>query len=158
MRKRPSRSRGEQPASAKTRAVDLLARREHGARELQRKLTARGVDADEAAEAVDALTRDGWQSDERYARAVIRARAGQGYGPRRIRWELGGAGIADGAVAAAFDAEAIDWLDVAREWFARRHTPGTTPAERARHWRRLAGRGFDEATVRAVLGDAPEFE
>ena len=69
-----------------------------------------------------------------------------------------GAGIVDGAVAAAFDAEAIDWLDVAREWFARRHTPGTTPAERARHWRRLAGRGFDEGTVRAVLGDAPEFE
>jgi len=160
VRKSPSsRNKRREPPSAKARAVELLTRREHGARELKRKLIAKGVDAEEAAEAVDALAEEGWQSDLRYAQAVTRARAGQGYGPRRIAYELGQAGVDEAVTAEAMAAEACDWLAIAQAWYQRKYAEGPRDdAERVRHRRKLFGRGFDEATVRATIdqpaGDA----
>lgn len=136
--------------------MDLLSRREHGAEELIRKLAARGLDAAEARQAVSELAEAGWQSDQRYAQAVIRQRAAQGYGPRRVRFELAQTGVAESAVEAAMTAEAVDWLQVARDWARRRLSATADAREQARQWRRLAGRGFDEAVVRAVMREADD--
>lgn len=154
MRKpRSKRSRRREAPSAKARAVEFLSRREHGAQELKRKLIAKGVDADEAVQAVDALAADGWQSDLRYAQAVTRARASQGYGPRRITYELSQAGVDDAVVREALAAEAFDWLAIAHDWYQRKYeTEPEDAAERVRRRRKLFGRGFDEATVRAAMG------
>ena len=71
------------------RALGLLVRREHSRRELTRKLTARGVERDDAVAAVDKLEAAGWQDDSRFAESLVRSRATNGYGPVRIRAELG---------------------------------------------------------------------
>ncbi len=83
------------------RALGLLVRREHSRKELARKLAARGIEADEAAAAVDRLADEGWQNDARFAESLVRSRAASGYGPVRIRAELGTHGLDRDAVAAA---------------------------------------------------------
>ena len=57
------------------RALGLLTRREHSRRELSRKLTSRGVEAADVRSAVDRLEAEGWQSDTRFAEALVRSRA-----------------------------------------------------------------------------------
>lgn len=131
--------------------MDLLSRREHGAEELIRKLGARGQEEAEVRAAVAELAEAGWQSDVRYAQAVIRQRAGQGYGPRRVRFELSQSGVADADIDAAMREEAIDWLEVAREWAQRKLEATSDVREQGKQWRRLAGRGFEDAVVRAVM-------
>ena len=63
------------------RALGLLVRREHSRKELTRKLTARGVEADDAQAAVERMTAEGWQDDARFAELLVRSRANNGYGP-----------------------------------------------------------------------------
>ena len=67
------------------RALGMLVRREHSRKELTRKLASQGIDAGEAAEAIDKLAKDGWQDDLRFAEMLVRTRAAAGYGPIRIR-------------------------------------------------------------------------
>src|SRR5689334_16528538 len=96
---RPARRRRE--PSPTQRALGLLVRREHSQRELQRKLVARGIEKDEAATAVARLRDAGWQDDARFAASLARSRAISGYGPVRIRAELGTHGLPSEAIAAA---------------------------------------------------------
>jgi regulatory protein len=135
------------------RALALLVRREHSRQELTRKLSARGVDATEAAAAVERMAREGWQDDSRFALALARARAINGYGPLRIRAELAMHGIQDGAIARAFQALAEsgedDWQARAAGLVERRFggLPGGL-AVRRKAADLLARRGFDADTVR----------
>jgi regulatory protein len=133
------------------RALGLLSRREHSARELKRKLQQKGVVADEAGEVVGQMTDSGWQSDTRFAETLVRRRAADGYGPMRVRAELATHGIARDAASAAIEAADVDWLAVARKAFARRYPDATTDRKEIQKraaW--LASRGFDGATLRAV--------
>ncbi len=140
------------------RALGLLARREHSSRELTRKLTARGVDAVEARAAVDKLANAGWQDDARFAEALVRSRAGAGYGPIRIRAELGTHGLDREAVAAAMDGYEGEWAGNARELVRRRFGPGV--AEDRVLQRKAADflirRGFAAAHVRAATRFDPD--
>ena len=134
--------RSRPPLSPKARAVGLLSRREHGARELKAKLVQRGIEADDAEAAVTELARDGWQSDLRYAQAVIRSRAGHGYGLMRVEHELSHAGIGRDTIDAALAEEAVDWETVAREVWSRRFEAPRDARERAKQFRFMASRGF----------------
>ena len=98
----------------------LLARREHSAVELKRKLAWRGVDEAEADKAVNELADDGWQSDQRYAESMVRQRVMQGYGPLRIEAELEQSGVDSALVRAALDEIECDWQQLAAETHARR--------------------------------------
>ena len=100
MNDRPGRRRRPPPTPTQ-RALGLLTRREHSRRELERKLTARGVDAGDAQAAVAKLADAGWQDDARFAESLLRSRIASGYGPRHIRAELGTHGLDDGAIEAA---------------------------------------------------------
>ncbi|HUS23350.1 MAG TPA: regulatory protein RecX [Candidatus Binatia bacterium] len=132
--------------------MQLLARREHSAAELQRKLRQRGVEADVAASAVSALADSGLQSDERYAEMLVRSRVGQGFGPLRIEAELRQAGIAADVAAAALAAADADWTGLAAA-AQQRHFDALPRdgAERARQYRYLAGRGFDAGQIARAL-------
>lgn len=66
----------------------LLARREHAERELRSKLVTRGFDVSEIDECLLQLKNRGWQSDHRYANAVINSRSQRGQGPRKIAMVL----------------------------------------------------------------------
>ena len=142
----------KQPVDPKAQALKLLARREHSARELKRKLEARGIGEDEAAAAVEHAAAEGWQSEGRYAGMLLRTRVANGYGPVRIEAELEVAGIPADAIRAAFDEAAMDWRALAAEVRAKKF--GSLPksaAERAKQYRYLQGRGFDSSQISAAL-------
>jgi regulatory protein len=146
------------PAAARSRALRLLARREHGARELEYKLAQRGIDRDKAAEVVGELARSGWQSDARYVASLVRARVAQGYGPLRIESELEAAGVAEALIRETLAEVGADWKALAAEVQARKfgQVPGSG-AEWQKQYRHLAGRGFESEQIYAALkGEPPE--
>ena len=151
--------------SAYSKALGLLARREHSARELKTKLTRGGYEGDESLAAVDALQDNTYQSEQRFAEAMARHRAGQGYGPRRIRAELKTHAIDDATIDGAITAADCDWRASAQQQLQRRYgrAGSSDLRERARRAAFLLRRGFDGATVsaltRADVGDpADEFD
>lgn len=141
----------------KTQALKLLARREHSARELKRKLKARGIPDDEAAAAVAHATAQGWQADSRFAEMLVRTRAAGGYGPVRIEAELEVAGVPGDEIHAALDRAKVDWSALASEVHAKKFGAApATSAERARQYRYLQGRGFESGQISAALKGATE--
>lgn len=139
------------------RALGLLVRREHSRKELARKLTSRGVQAEDAQAAVDRMTAEGWQDDARFAEQLVRSRANNGYGPLRIRAELGTHGLDREAVAAAMDSYDGDWGENARDLVRRRFPGGADdPALRRKAADFLIRRGFSGDQVRAAARFDPD--
>ena len=154
---RPAR-RKRPEATPTQRALGLLVRREHSRRELTRKLTARGVEQEAAVAAVDKMEAAGWQDDGRFAEQLIRSRAATGYGPVRIRAELGMHGLPREAVAAAMESSETDWPALARDLVHRRFGPTVADdrdlRRKAADW--LLRRGFSGDHVRAATRFDPD--
>jgi len=139
-------------------ALALLTRREHSRAELARKLHARGHAQDAVDAAVERLATEGWQDDARFAEALLRHRASNGYGPRWIRAELATHGLADSLIHAALDAFDGEWVDVARGLLARRGlvpssddgTPLPSTCQR-KAMELLLRRGFERETIDSLL-------
>jgi regulatory protein len=131
----------------------LLTRREHSRKELVAKLAARGVEDPEARAVVDELALAGWQDDMRFAEFLVRSRANGGYGPIRVRAELGAHGLDGESVAAALDAFDGDWGENAHGLVWRRFGPAL--AEDRELQRRAADfllrRGFAMEHVQAAV-------
>ena len=142
--------------TARNRAMDLLARREHSARELIQKLRDRGFSSDEIEAALEGLQADGLQSDERFAEAFVHSRVQKGMGPLKLRAELQARGV-DGGLARRAVAEAdADWLALAIDARVRRFGE-TAPAdrkERARQQRFLHGRGFPADVIAQAIRES----
>lgn len=143
------RREGAEPPKAYDRALGLLVRREHSARELQRKLQSKGYEAAEGAAAVAALRRADYQSDSRFAEALARQRMAAGYGPRYIQAEVSSHGIASALVRPLLDA--VDWPARAVELARRRlGSKANTREARLRVAQWLARRGFPADAIRAA--------
>ena len=99
------------------KAMDFLARREYSHKELKQKLFERFPDSAEIEQVLDALTKDGLQSDARFADSFFRLRVNAGYGPNYIRAELGQRGIDEVLVAEVFSEQGVDWGEAARQVF-----------------------------------------
>ena len=140
------------------RALGLLTRREHSRRELSWKLTSRGVEAADVRSAVDRLEAEGWQSDTRFAEALVRSRASGGYGPLRIRAELSTHGLDREAITAAMATFDGDWTETACDLVRRRFGPARQiePGQARKIADFLIRRGFDAAAVRAASQLDPE--
>ncbi len=139
----------EDRPSAKDKALGLLARREHSAREIQQKLVAKGYPKPDAGKAVEAVRSAGQQSDSRYAENLIRARVTAGYGPRYIEAELRSHGI--DAKAHAAELAAHDWAALAANQVRRQYGALTRdPKERNRAVQFLARRGFPTDAIRSA--------
>lgn len=152
-----ARKRRRPELTPQQRALGLLVRREHSRRELARKLTARGVATEDAQAAVDRMTAEGWQDDARFAEQLVRSRANNGYGPLRVRAELGTHGLDREAVAAAMDAYDGDWAENARDLVRRRFPGGLDdPAIRRKAADFLIRRGFSGDQVRAATRFDPD--
>lgn len=138
--------------SAYDKAIALLARREHSARELQSKLARKGLAADESAAALSALQDKNYQSDARFGEMLVRTRIAGGYGPRWIVAELKTHGIGDAAAQVLIDAAEPDWPALVRDLVRRRFgtRPAANLAERRKHAAFLLRRGFDAATVQSA--------
>jgi len=132
--------------TAYQRALGLLVRREHSRKELSRKLKAKGIESNDLDCALEKLVRQDFQSDQRFASALARTRAASGYGPMRIRSELGTHGRSRDIIEAALDACEPDWNMSARELIARRYASKnlSDPAIRRKAVDFLLRRGFEQ--------------
>ena len=132
------------PLAVRRTAMDLLARREHGRVELTRKLRKRGATDELIGPALDRLTEDGLLSESRYLESFIRYRSGAGYGPARIREELGQRGLARADIDEALRECGVPWSERLRHLWERKFA-GERPLDpktRAQQTRFLAYRGF----------------
>jgi regulatory protein len=137
--------------SAYDKALTLLARREHSARELKSKLARKGLDATESASALADLQAKDFQNDARFGEMLVRSRIAQDYGPRWIIAELKTHGIAEAKARELIDAAAPDWPVLVRDLVRRRYGAKVASlAERVKRANFLLRRGFDAATVQST--------
>jgi regulatory protein len=138
--------------SLKMRAADYLSRREHSRVELARKLARWSEDRDEIDAVLDALTREGWMSTERFVQSVVHRRASR-QGTSRIVQELRQHGVDNAEIEAVKPALQASEFARAQEVWRKRF--GDTPPDRegwAKQARFLAARGFSHDVIRRVLG------
>jgi regulatory protein len=137
--------------SAYDKALTLLARREHSARELKSKLARKGLDAAESASALADLQEKDYQSDARFGEMLVRSRIAQGYGPRWIIAELKTHSVGEDKARALIEAAEPDWPALVRQLLRRRYgAKPTNLAERTKRANFLLRRGFDAATVQSA--------
>jgi regulatory protein len=154
LRRKPD-DHSQDPLEARKKAMDYLARREYGQRELERKLANAGFDADIAADAVLQLKTDGLQDDRRFSEAFVRSRVHQGKGPARVRADLGERGVSGELVAAILSEMSVDWFAQAAEVRIKKFGPDF-PAdfkEKARQMKFLQYRGFEQEHIQAAVAD-----
>jgi len=157
-RKRKLEDRYSDPVEARKKAMDYLARREHGRSELLQKVTRFGFDADVADDAVAQLVEDGLQSDVRFAEAFVRSRINQGKGPAKIRADLREKGVNDGVTEDGIREADQDWYALAVEVRLKKFG-AERPAEfkeKARQMRFLQSRGFEQDQIQAAVSAGGE--
>lgn len=147
----PSPEASRPVRSLKSRALGWLARREYSRAELSRKLMPFADDADALEALLDALVRDGWLSDTRFAESVVHRRAAR-TGTNRIVSELKRHAVSDTLIeqigTQLRETELVRALAV---WEKKYGSLPATPAERARQARFLAARGFSLAIIGKIL-------
>lgn len=141
------------PIEARKKAMDYLARREHGRAELAAKVTKFGFDSDTAADAVAQLIDDGLQSDQRFVEAFVQSRIRQGKGPARIRADLQERGIGGKRIDYGLSEAQQNWHGLAHGVRVKKF--GTECPldfkEKARQMRFLQSRGFEQDHIRFAL-------
>ncbi len=137
--------------SLKSRALRLLAAREHSRSELERKLQHFEAAAGSLATTLDELQAKGFISEQRVLESVLNRRATQ-FGAQRIRQELQDKGVTAPAIAQALvtlhGSEFERALKVHQKKFA---TPPADAKSAARQMRFLASRGFSADVIRRVV-------
>ena len=143
-----------------TAALRILKYRFNSEAELRRKLAHKQFDREVIEATLDRLRGEKWLDDERFAGAFVRTRQRKSVGPRRIRRELGAAGVdrdvIDRAIAESpgNEAEALAKLCEKRaRLLIRRHGAGFLHTEEGRN--KLAGwllnQGYDAALVLSAI-------
>jgi regulatory protein len=141
-------------------AMGLLVRREHSRRELKQKLRLRGKENEEIEAALETLSRQDFQNDERFAMALARSRQAAGYGPVRIRAEMAQHSLGSELITQTIQALPGDWLQTAQGLIRRRYrqkiNADASQGRKAVDF--LLRRGFDQKTAfQAVkLGECSE--
>ena len=139
----------------KQAAVNLLARREHSRAELIKKLLLKGFSETDIGSVIEQLNQAGLQSDERFAEAYVRYRAGSGYGPIRIALELRERGVSELLIEQFVDHNDPDWVDRAKSVHIKKFKGGMPQDfnERAKHMRFLQYRGFSHEQITHVMSE-----
>lgn len=150
-----SKPKSNPELTPRSRALRLLARREHSRSELERKLSAH-VDETELSTVLDELTQQGWISEARVVEQLVDAKRGR-YGPARLRQLLLAKGISDDLIAPALARAKSGELTLARSvWSRRFHAPPRSREERAKQVRFLQARGFSTDTALRVVSGRDE--
>ena len=139
-------------------ALGLLARREHSAVELSRKLRLRGHDEQSVQSVVAELAREGLQSDGRFTESYIHNRLEKGFGPVRIVMELRERGVGDDLIDLHLEQYAPEWLQRASQVRQKRfgNKLPATFREQARQSRFLQQRGFSGEHIRQIFKTGDE--
>ncbi len=94
-------------------AMNALARREHSALEIRRKLQLKGCNESLAGTTVTQLQADGLISDDRFSEGLVRYRRNRGFGPKRIAMELREKGVDEAITEQWIDHKHPAWFDAA---------------------------------------------
>ena len=136
-------------------AVRLLARREHGAHELDQKLTQKGYPEIDIQDALAECQRLVLQSDARFVDTICRARIRQGYGPLKIRLELQNKQVDRDLINQALDQDAEHWLmhakDVRLKKYKEQDDCSFEAIQKQKQF--LLYRGFSTDTINMVFRD-----
>ncbi|MBO9531772.1 MAG: regulatory protein RecX [Solirubrobacteraceae bacterium] len=138
-------------------ALKLVSQRERTAKQVREKLAAKDCEPAEIRGAIAELERQGFLDDRRFAKLFAEdKRRLQGWGARRIRLELGRAGVARGVIDDLFaddeaELDAPSELDVALAVLARKQPDLGDPKVKQRTAAMLARRGIASSTVFAAL-------
>jgi regulatory protein len=151
----PSKKSKGQPVDPYNKGIELLARREHSARELKSKLARRGIEKDEVDSVLSQLQSKDFQNDVRFGEMLVRTRIESGYGARWIVAELQTHGIGESKARELIDAAEPDWPSIVRNQLRRRYggKAAANLAERVKRANFLLRRGFDATTVKLAMGE-----
>jgi regulatory protein len=142
-------------AGIESSAVRMLAAREHSRFELARKLRQRGHVQADIDNVLDDLQARNLLSDARFAETYLEQRLRKGYGPLRIRAELGERGIDNAMIDNALECLSPDWVGLLAETAARKFgdSPPSDFSDAKRRGRFLQQRGFPAGMIRRYLGE-----
>ena len=139
--------------AARATALDALARRDHAAADLHRKLLDKGYDAQLVGAVIERLWAEKLLDDRRYVGSFIDYHAARGHGPIRVRADLRKIGLPDDLIEEGVEGYG-EWDARLRE--ARQKKFGavlpTHYADRQRQSRFLSYRGFTSAQIRIAIG------
>ena len=141
-------------------ALGMLARREHSAEEIRRKLQQKFPELPEIEieETLARLQEAGLQSDQRFAEAWLRSQIAKGRGLTRIKMESRGKGIDQELVTAITEAE-VDWFELAADVANRRFSFAPVDDKgKAKVFRFLQYRGFSTDQIKAAMDSLPSLE
>ena len=135
-----------------SKAVDLLAIREHSTKELIIKLQNKFPKFKDFNEIIERLQRENLLNNTRYAQAYIRMRAKKGFGSLRISQELKEKGITTEIINENISDE-IDWYLVMQQAFKKKYPLGKADSLKdvIKQKRFLANRGFSFEEIESVF-------
>lgn len=142
----------------RNRAIYALARREHSYHELLQKLvkgSKKWPQGDEALsiKVMDVLLDEGLVSDERFSEQLCRSKFIRGFGPVRVRYELGQHNIESILIEQSMSEYETQWLDRLREVKLKKF--GAAAAADYKTWakqaRFLQSRGFTSEQINVAL-------
>jgi regulatory protein len=136
--------------------LGYLSRREYSRAELSRKLAKYAEEGDSLDAALDALEREGWLSDSRFAESLVHRRASR-LGAGRIVGELKQHAVSSTLIEET--AAQLRETELTRAQAVWRKKYGQLPetlAERAKQMRFMLGRGFSQAVIAKILKGGDE--
>jgi len=160
-----SQARKQLRQQIESRAVMLLAIREHGAKELKNKLITKFPETAEmlseteepaglvkmlVEEVIEHCQANNWQSDERYIEQVVRSMMEKGQGPMKIRQKCQQACQNSTLIEAYLEFDTQEWVDAAQAVMLKKYGDLNRPAsrnEQAKRMRFLQSRGFSSEVI-----------
>jgi len=135
------------------RSIDLLARREHSAKELTDKLIQKGFDIELVSLTIERLQQEKLQSDLRFTESFVNERKRRGHGPIKISHQLHQKGVASEIVESFLDPESAEWKELAMRQYQKKYTNPQVSNynEWSKRARFLQGRGFTSTQIRATV-------
>jgi regulatory protein len=140
-------------------ALKILSIRDHGRRELQRKLERRGFDTEEIQTVLKECERLNYLDDQKYAKHLTRHLRRKGYGVHRIQPYLKNKGLGTHLITDAIEAEGFeenqisDCRRVLDKKLWRESGGRLLPENRSRVYRFLFQRGFPADIIRGVMDE-----
>ena len=101
--------------------MNVLSRREHSEKEIYLKFINLVDSKNNLLEEIVKLKEEGLISNQRYAEAYIRSRFHSGFGPVRIKYELGKKGVIETMIIKAFQETDLDWDDKLKSEFKKKY-------------------------------------
>ncbi len=137
--------------SLRSRALGLLARREHSRAEMQRKLAPHTEDPQELIDLLDDFTRRGWLSDARFAEALVHDKQAK-FGTSRLAYELRERGVEESIIRDQLIELKDTELERARQvWQSKFGVFPEDAKARAKQMRFLQSRGFSFDVIGKIM-------